>query len=165
MAPSFDPTRQTNDPASVDDEPRFSRQPTAVDDISKEDAAKPEILSAIPEKKSPEVHVEEVEDDEVMPDVALPTEILPEAPILGGKLKDSFLNFWWQEFIACAAMVLSIVGISITLAVHNGQPLPKWPIKLTLNTVISILVVILKATMLAILTSGKISSHRLAGHI
>lgn len=147
MAHAFATAQQADDIESVGHGSAVSSPSTAVSDTCKSDAAR---MNG--EKKTPEVVVNEVEDDEEMPDVAIPSEILPEAPILQGN--HSFLNFWWQEFIACSAMILSIIGISITLAVHQGQPLPKWPLKLTLNTVISILVVILKATMLAILTSG-----------
>ena len=87
-----------------------------------------------------------------------------ENPVFESKMKDSFLDFWWQELLACGSLILYAVGIVIILAVHDGQPLPKWPFKLTLNALISILVVVLKATTLATLASGMEVPNLLSYH-
>jgi hypothetical protein len=37
---------------------------------------------------------------------------------------------------------------------HQNRPLPSWPFTITLNSLVSIMVVILKSSMLAIITLG-----------
>ena len=77
------------------------------------------------------------------------------AKVFRGVLEDSFLEYWWAEILASLIMLLALMAIILILALHQGHTLPSWPFTITLNSLISIMVVILKATMLAILASGK----------
>lgn len=66
----------------------------------------------------------------------------------------SLLWYWWQEIIACAIMVSALSGAILVLGLYENRALPKWPFSITPNSLISVFVVIMKATMLAILASG-----------
>ena len=76
------------------------------------------------------------------------------AKVFRGPLQDSFLEYWWAEILASLIMLLALMAIILILALHQNHTLPSWPFTITLNSLISIMVVVLKATMLAILASG-----------
>lgn len=66
----------------------------------------------------------------------------------------SFLKPWWTEIIACVLVLLAIMAIVLTLAIHQNQPLPNWPFGISVNSLVSVFVVILKGGMLLILGEG-----------
>lgn len=76
------------------------------------------------------------------------------AKLFGGLLQDTFLEYWWAEILTSLIMLLALMAIILILALHENHTLPSWPFSITLNSLISIMVVIMKATMLAILASG-----------
>ncbi|KAE9370897.1 hypothetical protein N431DRAFT_546615 [Stipitochalara longipes BDJ] len=76
------------------------------------------------------------------------------AKVFRGPLQDSFFEYWWGEILAGLIMLLALVAIILILALHENHTLPSWPFSITLNSLISIMVVVMKATMLAILASG-----------
>lgn len=46
---------------------------------------------------------------------------------------------WWGAELACWTIsALSLVAIVVLLESHKSQPLPKWPLKLTINSLISV---------------------------
>lgn len=61
---------------------------------------------------------------------------------------------WRLEIGACSVFLIILVAIIATLYPHQGKPLPKWPYHLSVNTVISIYVVILKSTILLVAAEG-----------
>jgi hypothetical protein len=65
-----------------------------------------------------------------------------------------FLKPWWIEIIAGVLVLLSIMAIVLVLALHQNQPLPNWPFGISVNSLVSIFVVILKGGMLLILGEG-----------
>ena len=65
-----------------------------------------------------------------------------------------FLKPWWIEISACVLVLLSIIAIALTLALHHNQPLPNWPFGISVNSLVSVFVVILKGGMLLILSEG-----------
>ena len=65
-----------------------------------------------------------------------------------------FLNPWWMEITACVLVLLAILAIILTLALHQNQPLPDWPFGISVNSLVSVFVVILKGGMLLILGEG-----------
>jgi hypothetical protein len=65
-----------------------------------------------------------------------------------------FLKPWWTELIACVVVLLAIMALVLTLAIHQNQPLPNWPFGISVNSLVSIFVVILKGGMLLILSEG-----------
>ena len=66
----------------------------------------------------------------------------------------SLFRVWWLEVLACALASFAFLSIIITLAVHQGRPLPQWPHHISVNALISVFVVIMKASMLYIIAEG-----------
>lgn len=61
---------------------------------------------------------------------------------------------WTWEITNCGLLLVSLFAIIATLYPHDGQPLPKWPFSITINALLSIYAVVMKACMLLILASG-----------
>jgi hypothetical protein len=61
---------------------------------------------------------------------------------------------WKVEIGFCFLAVASLAAIVGTLLPYQGQPLPKWPYDLSINALISLYVIILKTTILAVLCQG-----------
>jgi hypothetical protein len=61
---------------------------------------------------------------------------------------------WLIEILALALALVALTAIIITLALHNGSPLPKWPFQISINALISVFGVILKGTMLVPVAEG-----------
>jgi hypothetical protein len=55
---------------------------------------------------------------------------------------------WLTELLASLIALLAFAAIVITLATHNGRPLPNWPFGISINALVSIFAVILKGTMM-----------------
>ena len=64
------------------------------------------------------------------------------------------LQEWWLEIICGLLAVGALFAILATVYPYNGRPLPQWPYGLSINSLIAIYVVILKATMLLVVTQG-----------
>ncbi|KAI1609121.1 hypothetical protein EDD37DRAFT_653268 [Exophiala viscosa] len=65
-----------------------------------------------------------------------------------------FLDNWWMEILSCVAIIVALMAIILTANAYRDQPLPKWPHGLSINTLISIYVAILKAARALILGKG-----------
>ena len=61
---------------------------------------------------------------------------------------------WWLELLCLCVVVLALAAIALTLSTQQGRPLPHWPYKISVNSLISAYVVILKGAMLLIITEG-----------
>lgn len=66
----------------------------------------------------------------------------------------NFFKDWWLEFVACFLLCTLLVAMVATLYPHQGKPLPQWPYRVSVNTLISIYVVILKGATLLITAEG-----------
>jgi Protein of unknown function (DUF3176) len=65
-----------------------------------------------------------------------------------------FLEIWWLELSSCALFVAALAAVVITIYPYEGRPLPQWPYHLTINSLISVYIVILKAAMLLVAAEG-----------
>lgn len=61
---------------------------------------------------------------------------------------------WWMEISACVLSQVALIAIIVTLQPLKGQPLPQWPYQISVNTLISIYVLVLKATILFVTAEG-----------
>ena len=61
---------------------------------------------------------------------------------------------WWMEMSACLLFNTALVAIIATLYPHQGKPLPDWPYRLSVNTLVSIYGVVLKGTILLVTAEG-----------
>ena len=90
-----------------------------------------------------------------------PSTATPEAAISSvGRRHTHFLRSWWLEIGACFIFILALLAIIVTLRPHQGKPLPQWPYDISINSLISIYVVLLKATVLFVAAEGIGKSHR-----
>jgi hypothetical protein len=64
------------------------------------------------------------------------------------------LRGWWLELLCLCVVVLALVAIALTLSTQQGRPLPHWPYKISVNSLLSAYVVILKGAMLLIINEG-----------
>jgi hypothetical protein len=65
-----------------------------------------------------------------------------------------FLRGWWIESIACFFVIASLGAIVGVVWYHNGQPLPNWKHGITINSLVSIFLVIMKSGMGLVLAQG-----------
>lgn len=65
----------------------------------------------------------------------------------------STLRTWFLEVLSSFLLLIAVSAIVATLYIHDGQPLPQWPFDITINAMLSIYAVVLKASMAFILTS------------
>ncbi|KAK7224177.1 hypothetical protein V2G26_012180 [Clonostachys chloroleuca] len=61
---------------------------------------------------------------------------------------------WWPEFVACFLVVGSFCALIGTVYPFQGQPLPRWPYGLSINTLISIYVIIFDMALMLIISSA-----------
>lgn len=61
---------------------------------------------------------------------------------------------WWMEIGACLLGLVILVAVIATLRPHQGKPLPQWPYHISVNALISIYVLVLKAAVLLVTTEG-----------
>jgi hypothetical protein len=65
------------------------------------------------------------------------------------------LRVWWLEILSCFLVIGASLAIVATVYPYRDRPLPRWPYSLSINSLISVYAVILKAAMLLILAQGK----------
>ncbi|KAH8658447.1 hypothetical protein BX600DRAFT_500370 [Xylariales sp. PMI_506] len=61
---------------------------------------------------------------------------------------------WWLEILACCIAFTAVFAIVGTLYPHRDLPLPVWPYGLSINTLVAIYVIILKAALVATISQG-----------
>lgn len=64
-----------------------------------------------------------------------------------------FWKNWEWEFAACLLLLATPIIIFATLYPHSSQPVPQWPFKVSINSLLSVYALVLKATIGLILTS------------
>ena len=64
------------------------------------------------------------------------------------------LGNWWVEIGACFLSLVALFTIVATLYPHQDKPLPQWPYHISVNSLIAIYVVILKAMILLVIAEG-----------
>ncbi|KAI1479554.1 hypothetical protein F4774DRAFT_425710 [Daldinia eschscholtzii] len=63
---------------------------------------------------------------------------------------NTFLNTWrsWKwEILSCLLVLASPLALLATLYPYDGRPLPQWPLQISVNTLLSIYSMILKASL------------------
>lgn len=64
------------------------------------------------------------------------------------------LQKWWRELLCCILVLATLLAITATLYPFSGKPLPQWPYGLSINTLLSIYVLMMKAAMLFLVAQG-----------
>ena len=59
------------------------------------------------------------------------------------------INDWWLvELGACLISAIAMIALIIVIRRHDGKPLPKWPLHITIATFVAVCSNIMKATLL-----------------
>lgn len=72
-----------------------------------------------------------------------------------GSRSPSLVRLWWLETVACVAFLGAMAALIAVLGRYQDQPLPKWPLYVSINSFISIVVIILRATASFVLDEGR----------
>ncbi|KAF7510845.1 hypothetical protein GJ744_005945 [Endocarpon pusillum] len=64
------------------------------------------------------------------------------------------LRNWWMEIGACLICIVALLAITATLYPHRHKPLPQWPYSITVNSLVAIYAVVLKAAILLVTAEG-----------
>ncbi|KAI0546546.1 hypothetical protein F4679DRAFT_407891 [Xylaria curta] len=59
---------------------------------------------------------------------------------------------WRLEVACCLAAFISLLATVVTLFPHADSPLPQWPFKLSINTLLAIYTVVFKSTLVSVLS-------------
>jgi len=59
-----------------------------------------------------------------------------------------------MEIGACFLFLTALIVIIATLSPRQGKPLPQWPYQVSVNSLVSIYVVILKVTVIFVTAEG-----------
>ena len=73
--------------------------------------------------------------------------------------QSTLYDWWLWEVLGAIVSVVSTVAIVIVLAIHNGKPLPIWPLSITLNTLVSVLATISKVCLGRVLPCTRFSRN------
>lgn len=76
----------------------------------------------------------------------------PERP--PGRSRKLMALSWAVEFFWCLVSIVLLAALAMILAIHNGKPLPRWPLGLTLNTVVALLATFCRASFVVAVTEG-----------
>ena len=69
--------------------------------------------------------------------------------------KPRLKTYWWiKELSALLVSILSFLCIVLTLRIHEGRPLPDWPLSITINSLVSVFSTVMGMTLLVPLTEG-----------
>ncbi len=61
---------------------------------------------------------------------------------------------WLPEVLSSLIAAIALMAIIVTLAVHQGKPLPQWPHSISINALIAVFTVIFKASLLMPVAEG-----------
>jgi hypothetical protein len=64
-----------------------------------------------------------------------------------------FGHLWSQEILACILGAAAISALVATLYMHEGRPLPKWPFKISVNTLVLVFSMVLKTSITFVIDS------------
>ena len=69
------------------------------------------------------------------------------------RLKNITHDWWLWEIAALAISFAAMLALVVVLRVHEGKPLPHWPVHITINAFISVTSTIMKAAIAVPLTA------------
>ena len=65
-----------------------------------------------------------------------------------------FIRIWWSELLSCVLFIGALVAIVLTVLPYTDEPLPQWRYGLSINTLVAIYAVILKAAVMFVVAEG-----------
>ena len=67
---------------------------------------------------------------------------------------------WTAETCSFVFAVLSLLGLVVTLFVHQNKPLPQWPQLITINSIVSLFSLLMRAGVGLVLAEGEFTKSR-----
>lgn len=61
---------------------------------------------------------------------------------------------WTAEALSCIFALLSMLGLVATLLAHENRPLPQWPQLVSLNSIVSLFSLLMRASVGVVLAEG-----------
>ena len=77
-----------------------------------------------------------------------------QGPVVEQTHRKSIFAHWWRELGAIILSAVVLVALVATLYPHNGKPLPQWPYSISINALVSIYVLVAKASILFVTAEG-----------
>lgn len=68
--------------------------------------------------------------------------------------QNTFIRTWWSELLSCVLFIGALVAIVVTVLPYTDEPLPQWRYGLSINTLVAIYAVILKAAVMFVVAEG-----------
>jgi hypothetical protein len=65
---------------------------------------------------------------------------------------------WTAETCSCMVSILSLAGLVTILLAHQEKPLPQWPQLVTINSIISLFSMVMRACVGVVLAEGTLSA-------
>jgi hypothetical protein len=65
-----------------------------------------------------------------------------------------FRKGWTAEICSCIFALLSLLGLVATLLAHQNKPMPEWPQIVSINSIISLFALLMRAGVGTVLTEG-----------
>ncbi|KAI0145775.1 hypothetical protein F4776DRAFT_374757 [Hypoxylon sp. NC0597] len=93
-------------------------------------------------------HVQERQDHEV--GNSNHKDAAPDSPSPTTK-KMSLASIWWLEGISFLLVVVMVGALVGTVQPYQGQPLPRWPYSLSINTIVAFYTEVMRAAMILVL--------------
>jgi hypothetical protein len=83
-----------------------------------------------------------------------PSGQLTAQPTKESLIEVSSLRRWLVELLSALVAIIALIAIVVTIGTHDGRPLPDWPYKLNVNSLVSVFAVILKVTLIIPVAEG-----------
>jgi hypothetical protein len=94
----------------------------------------------------------------IVPSATVPSATVPSAAVQQAVLRErrlpQELKAWWGEMLACILLLSMLTVIALTIYFHRGQPLPQWPLGITINALLSFYSVIYKTAIVYVIGSS-----------
>ena len=62
---------------------------------------------------------------------------------------------WWRELLACLLILADLVALIVTVTKQRGKPIRAWTLGISLNALIAIYTIILRAAAAFVLSEGE----------
>lgn len=79
------------------------------------------------------------------------------APPYSDKSPESVWTVWWMEIFSSFLALGCIIAMVVILSIYQGQPLPRWPKLISINSLIAVFTAIFKASLILPVAEGKCS--------
>ncbi|KAH0439956.1 hypothetical protein CcaCcLH18_02673 [Colletotrichum camelliae] len=78
------------------------------------------------------------------------------APPYSDKSPESVWTVWWMEIFSSFLALGCIIAMVVILSIYQGQPLPRWPKLISINSLIAVFTAIFKASLILPVAEGQL---------